>query len=656
MQPGRAPTSGLGVPPLLLARWVGWVAPVRPIHGVWFVVARPWVALGAHVCAVSWATWLLFTSVPVWCVVSRVRCPGPLGSCSPACPLRALSCVSGVLSHLAPVHLCAGSVQCVVCAVSWATWLLSTSVLARCVVLRVRCPEPLGSCSPVCPLVVLHRVCGVLSHFAPVHRCGGSVFCVVCAVSWATWLLFTSVPARWVVLRVRCPGQLGSCSPVCPLVALHRVSGVLGHLAPVHRGVGSVCCVMCAVSWATWLLFTCVPVRWVLSRVRCPGPLGSCSPVCRLGALCRVCGVLGHLAPVHRCPRSMRCLACAVSWATWLLFTCVPARCVVSRGGVASAVSWAAWLLFTGVLARCVVLRVRCFGPLGSCSPVCLLGALRCVCAVSWATWLLFTGVPTRCVVSCTRFCLPLGSCSPVCSLGALRCMCAVSLATWLLFTGVAARCAVLRARCPGQLGSCSPVCPLGALRCVCGVLGHLAPVHRCACSMLRVLFAVSWATWLLFTGVPARCYVLCVRCPGPLGSCSPVYPLGALCCVCGVLGHLGPVHRCDRSVLCVACALSWAIWHLFTGVPAGCAVLHPRCPGPLGSCFFDAWGLPPGKHYSKRPKHGQGRSWRAEVQSKKRYMQQIVYEPVLVSTWALTRDIWVQCTALFRTRVQIVT
>ena len=35
-----------------------------------------------------------------------------------------------------------------------------------------------------------------------------------------------------------------------------------------------------------------------------------------------------------------------------------------------------------------------------------------------------------------------------------------------------------------------------------------------------------------------------CVRCPGPLGSCSPVCPLRALRCVCGVQGHLAPVHR----------------------------------------------------------------------------------------------------------------
>ena len=48
-----------------------------------------------------------------------------------------------------------------------------------------------------------------------------------------------------------------------------------------------------------------------------------------------------------------------------------------------------------------------------------------------------------------------------------------------------------------------------------------------------------------------------CVRCPGPPGSCSPVCPLGVLCCVCGVLGLPAPVHRCARSVWCVVCAVS---------------------------------------------------------------------------------------------------
>ena len=136
--------------------------------------------------------------------------------------------------------------------------------------------------------------------------------------------------------------------------------------------------------------------------------------------------------------------------------------------------------------------------------------------------------------------------------------------------------------RCPRPLGSCSPVCLLGALCCVCGVLGHLAPVHQCAHSVCCVARSVSWATWLLFIGVPARCVVLGVRCPGPLGSCSPVCSLAALCLVCGVLGHLTPVHRCAHSVCCVARSVSWATWLLFTGVPAPCVALRVRCPDHL--------------------------------------------------------------------------
>ena len=593
-------------------------------------------------CAVSWASWLLFTDVPAWCVVSGVRCPGPPGSCSPVCPLGVLCRVCGVLGLLAPVHRCARLVCCVACAVSWASWLLFTGVPAWCVVLRVRCPGPPGSCSPMCPLGVLFCVCGVLGLLAPVHRCARSVCCFACAVSWASWLLFTGVPARCVVLGVRCPGPPGSCLPLCPLGALFRVCGVLGLLAPVHRCARAVCCVACAVSWASWLLFTGVPARCVVLRVRCPGPPGFCSPVCPLGVLFCMCGVLGLLPPVHRCARPVCCVGCAVSWASWLLFTGVPARCVVcgvlgllapvhrcarSVRCVACAVPWASWLLFTGVPARCVVLRVRCPGPPGSCSPVCPLGVLFCVCgvlgllapvhrcarsvccfacAVSWTSWLLFTGVPARCVVLGVRCPGPPGSCSPVCPLGALCCVCgvlgllapvyrcarsvrcfacAVSWASWLLFTGAPARCVVLRVRCPGPRGSCSPVCPLGVLFCVCGVLGLLAPVQQCARSVCCFACAVSWASWLLFTGVLARCVVLGVRCPGPPGSCSTVCSLGVLCWVCGVLGLLAPVHRCARSVYCVRCAVSWASWLLFTGVPARCVVSRVRCPGPPGSC-----------------------------------------------------------------------
>ena len=463
-------------------------------------------------CAVSWATWLLFTGVPARCVVL---------------------CMCGVLGHLAPVHRCARSVWCFACAVSLATWLLFTGVPAWFVVLRVRCPGPLGpcspvcplgvlpvcagpgplgSCSPVCPLGALFCLCGVLGQLATVHRCACLVRCFACAVSCATWLLFTSLSAWCVVLLERSPGPFGSCSPVCPL--------------------GVLCCV-CAVSWATWLLFTGVPARCVALRVRCPGPLGSCSPACPLGALLCVCGVLGHLAPVDRCAPSVRCFACAEPWATWLLFTAVPA-----------------WF---------VVLRVRCHRPLGSCSPLCPRRLLCRVCGV-------------------------LGHLAPVHRRArSVRCSaCAVSWATWLLFTGVPVWFVVLSVRCPGPLGSCSPVCPLDVLFCLRGVLGHLAPVHRCAHPVRCFACAVSSATWLLFTGVPAWCVVLPVRSPGPLGSFSPVCWLGVLFCLCGFLGHLAPLHRSAYSVRCFACAVSWAPWRLFTGALARCAV---RCPGPFGSC-----------------------------------------------------------------------
>ena len=93
---------------------------------------------------------------------------------------------------------------------------------------------------------------------------------------------------------------------------------------------------------------------------------------------------------------------------------------------------------------------------------------------------------------------------------------------------------------------------------------------------------AVFWATWLPFTGVPAPCVVLRVRCPRPLGSRSPVCPLGVLCCVCGVLGHLASVHRLTRSVCCFACAVSWATWLLCTSVPALSFGLFLRGEEPL--------------------------------------------------------------------------
>ena len=592
------------------------LAGLRPVALGYRPSCWPGGSTGSPQCVRPMGCWF-FPTAP--CVCTCVRCLGPFVSCSLVCPLGALFCLCGVLGHLAPVHRCACMVFCIASAVAWATWLLFNGVPAWFVALRVRCPGPLGSCSTVCPVGVLFCLCGLLGHLAPVHRCARTVLCVACAVSWATWLLFTGVPARCVVLSVRCPGPLRSCSAVCPLGVLLGLCGVLGHLAPIQHCVLSVCC-LC---------------------VQCPWPLGSCSAVCPLGALVCLCGVLAHLAPVHRCARLVPCFACAVSLATWLLFTGVPARCVVlcvrcpAQLGYCSlvcplgvsccvcgvlgplalvhrcacpvcrAVSWASWLLFTGVPTRCVVLRLRCPGPLGSSSPVCPLGALRCVCgvlarlapvhrcarsvrcfacAVSWATWLLFTGAPAWLVVKHVRCPGPLGSCSLMCLLGLLFCLCgvlghlapvhryarsvrcfacAVSWATWLLIDGLPAWFVVKRVRCPGPLGSCSPVCLLGLLFCLCCVLGHFAPVHRCACSVCCLACAVSWATWLLFSVVPPRC----------------------VACVWGVPGHLAPVHRCACSVRCFACVVSRATWLLFKGVPARCVVLRVRCPGPLGSC-----------------------------------------------------------------------
>ena len=306
---------------------------VQPM-GCWF---SP-VPRSPYVCAVSQASWLVFTGVLAWFVVLCLRCPGPLGSCSPVRPLGVVCCVCGVpgplapvhrlgalcwvcgvLGHLAPVHRCACSVCCFACAVSWVTWLLFTGVPALSFVLFVRCPGPLnsllGSCSPACPRGSLRCVCGVLGHLAPDHRCARSVCLVACAMSWAPWPTFTGVPARCVVLRVRCPGPLGSCSPVRPLGVLLCVRGVPGHLAPVHRCACSVFCFVCAVSWATWLLFTGVPARCAVLCVRCPGPLGSCSPVCQ--------------AVVSRPFVPLGARACAVSWPSWRLFTGVRAVCNV---------------------------------------------------------------------------------------------------------------------------------------------------------------------------------------------------------------------------------------------------------------------------------------------------------------------------------------
>ena len=346
-----------------------------------------------------------------------------------------------------------------------------------------------------------------------------------------------SAPDPWGVVCY-CP-SLGR--PWCA-----RVCDVLGHLAPVHRCACSVCCVPSAVSWATCLLFTAVPARCPVLRVRCPGPLSSCSWVCSLGVLPCVCGVLGHLAPVHRCVCSVPCPVRAASWATC---SCSPVCALGVLCCVGCAASWATWLLFSHVRARCVVLCCMC-GVLGHLVPVhpCARSVCCLACAVSWATWLLFSHVRARCVVLCCM-CGVLGHLVPVhpCARSVCCLACALSWATWLLFIVVPPPCAALCVRYPGPLGPCSLEWQLPLSCRVCGVLGLLAPVCRCALSVRCVVCAVSSATWLWFSSVPARCVVSRVQCPGPPGSCSPVCPSGVLSCVCGVLGQLAPVHRCAR-------------------------------------------------------------------------------------------------------------
>ena len=571
-----------------------------------------------------------------------VWCAAPLGSCSPVCTLRVWCCVYGVLGPPAPVHRCARPACFVACTAYWASRLLFTGVHVLCVVLRVRCPGPPGSCSPVCTLCAWCCAYGVLGLPAPVQRrarpaCGG-----VCTVSWASRLLFTGAHALRVVLRVRRPGAPGSCSPLCTLCVWCCVYGVLGLPAPVRRCARPVCGVAGTVSWAPRLLFTGAHALRVVSCVRCPGPPGSCSPVCTPCAWCCAYGVLGLPAPVHRCAGPVCGVVCTVSWA--------------SR------------LLLTGAHALRVVLRVRRPGPPGSCSPVCTLCVWCCVygvlglpapvhrcarpvcgvaCTVSWAPWLLFTGAHALRVVLCVRCPGPPGSCSPVCTLCVWCCVygvlglpapvhrcarpvrgvartvswaslapvhrcarsvrgvaCTVSWAPRLLFTGVHALRVVLRVRCPGPPGSCSPLCTLCVWCCVYGVLGLPAPVHRCARPACGVACTVSWASRLLFTDVYALCVMSRVRRPWPPGSCSPVCTLCVWCCVygvlglpapahrcarsvcvCGVLGLPAPVHRCARFVCGGACTASWASRLPFTGVHALCVVVRVRCPGPFGSC-----------------------------------------------------------------------
>ena len=140
-------------------------------------------------------------------VVLRVRCPRPLGACS---PVRAL----GVL--------------CVRC-----QWPLSacSSLRAPCV-LRVRCPWTLGACSALCALVVLS---------VRYQWHGGSCLCAACALC--------GMRRRVAVLCVPC---VPSMHPACL-----RVLGVL------------VRCVFLGVVVVAWHLIPCIYCGRRLASLAC---------------------------------------------------------------------------------------------------------------------------------------------------------------------------------------------------------------------------------------------------------------------------------------------------------------------------------------------------------------------------------------------------
>ena len=296
--------------------------------------------------------------------------------------------------------------------------------------------------------------------------------------------------------------------------------------------------------------------------------------LCLLGVLCFVCGVLGHLAPLHRFAHSMRCV-CRISAHLAPVHWCARSVCLV-----ACAVSSATWLLFTGVHVRCAV------------------------CAVSLAAWLPLASVPAPCVRLCVWCPWQLGSRLPVCTLGVLCVRC-----PWPV-NSCSAVCPhrVLCVRSPWPLGSCSAVRPLGVFCSLFGDLDHLAPVHRCARSVCCFACAVSLAISRLFSGVYVSC-ILCgvlrrvalliVRTGSALRPASP----RALCSFFWVLlwfvflglivipWHLVLCRGCDRRSASLVCL----------SPPRWCAAPRPVCL--LSVCwwgFSSLWCLPlPGPSFT---------------------------------------------------------
>ena len=214
----------------------------------------------------------------------------------------------------------------------------------------VRCQWPLMACSPVhAPRVLWVRCLWPVGACSPL--CAPSVLCVRCP-----WPLGAcSLVCLLGVLCVRCPLQLCACSPVCARGLLCvRFSCPLSACLAELRGR----CVVCAMSLASWRLFTAVCAWSAVCAVSLASPL-----LC-VGGLCVVLRCVALLA--------VRCLL-QCTWraarATLLFLVCL------LRGGCVSLMSGLVpWLLpaahLYGVCPSSVLVRHASFGPVAIGAPV----------------------------------------------------------------------------------------------------------------------------------------------------------------------------------------------------------------------------------------------------------------------------------------------
>ena len=551
-----APLSGLGLPfacsSVCLPFFFCW--PLRaPLLSLAFSVFRPLMPWALGLCFSLLSPRLVFfflfrcaLLLPLAFSGFRPRVPWALALCVicfVALPPLAYHELSLPLCFpLARWLLPRGCCPCPLC-VSWCSLLplgalffliLPSSCLRACrwsAVLTVCCPPPL--------LLFVLLVCRCSALRVPLLL---SCFPPGCCLLHYGWCppppsVSRGFPrCRWVVLPF---SFLLLCSCLLPW----RSSAVLAVCCPAPLLLFVLLVSRCSAPRVLSLLLLFPPGRWLFPGGCCPPP-----PFCVSSFSSLLLTAPFLFLPLLPC-------SCLLSWHLLaVLAVCCPppllrAWCLVLSG--VAALSWPSVGWFS--VPCCRILRcVLCSGA----SPCCVVGC----CALCGVCWGVCMCVVQRCwlllrVVPCLWLCRPVGLfvvCFAVWFWFALPCamLCCVPLGAVL--RRAAARCAT---RC------CAGVCCVVLMRSCC------APVHRCARLVRCFACAVTWATWLLFTGVPAWFVVLRLLCPGPLGSCSPVCALRPLLCFRGILGHLPPVHQCAGSMYCVACAVSLSSWLRFTGV-----------------------------------------------------------------------------------------